>query len=67
LARLYWINTAGPSPEHLLRAFVFLPMLGLRQTLGIAVALNVLAGRSHSGYREANPRGAGKFTASSKK
>src|SRR5258708_7182114 len=44
LARLYWVNTAGAVVGTLAAGFLFLPTLGLRQTLGIAVALNLLAG-----------------------
>src|ERR1700686_4146901 len=44
LARLYWINTAGAVVGTLAAGFICLPILGLRQTLGVAVALNLLAG-----------------------
>jgi spermidine synthase len=44
LARLYWINTAGAVVGTFAAGFLFLPTLGLRQTLGVAVALNLLAG-----------------------
>jgi spermidine synthase len=44
LARLYWVNTAGAVAGTLAAGFLFLPMLGLRETLGVAVTLNVLAG-----------------------
>ena len=44
LARLYWVNTAGAVAGALAAGFVLLPRLGLRQTLGVAVGLNVLAG-----------------------
>ncbi|MCU1342357.1 MAG: Spermine synthase, partial [Candidatus Acidoferrum typicum] len=44
LARLYWVNTAGAVVGTLAAGFLFLPTLGLRQTLGVAVALNLLAG-----------------------
>jgi spermidine synthase len=44
LSRLYWINTAGAVAGTLAAGFLFLPSLGLRLTLGIAVALNLAAG-----------------------
>ena len=44
LARLYWVNTAGAVAGTLAAGFLFLPVLGLRQTVGVAVALNLLAG-----------------------
>jgi spermidine synthase len=44
LARLYWINTAGAVVGTLAAGFLFLPTLGLRKTLGVAVGLNLLAG-----------------------
>src|ERR1700693_3198955 len=44
LARLYWVNTAGAVVGTFAAGFLFLPTLGLRQTLGVAVALNRLAG-----------------------
>src|ERR1700730_13406756 len=44
LARLYWVNTAGAVAGTFAAGFLFLPTLGLRQTLGVAVALNLLAG-----------------------
>jgi len=44
LARLYWVNTAGAVVGTVAAGFLFLPMLGLRQTLAGAVALNLLAG-----------------------
>jgi len=44
LARLYWVNTAGAVAGTLAAGFLFLPTLGLRQTVGVAVALNLLAG-----------------------
>jgi spermidine synthase len=44
LARLYWVNTAGAVVGTLAAGFLLLPTLGLRQTLGVAVALNLLAG-----------------------
>jgi spermidine synthase len=44
LSRLYWINTAGAVAGTFAAGFLLLPVLGLRKTVGIAVALNVLAG-----------------------
>jgi spermidine synthase len=44
LSRLYWINTAGAVAGTFAAGFLFLPSLGLRRTLGIAVALNLVAG-----------------------
>ncbi len=44
LARLYWVNTAGAVVGTIAAGFLFLPTLGLRQTLGVAVGLNLLAG-----------------------
>ncbi len=44
LARLYWVNTAGAVVGTLAAGFFFLPTLGLRRTLGVAVTLNLLAG-----------------------
>ena len=44
LARLYSVNTAGAVAGTLTAGFLFLPILGLRRTLGVAVALNLLAG-----------------------
>ena len=44
LSRLYWINTAGAVAGTFAAGFLFLPSLGLRLTLGIAVAMNLAAG-----------------------
>lgn len=44
LSRLYWINTAGAVAGTFVAGFLFLPALGLRWTLAIAVALNLIAG-----------------------
>ncbi len=44
LSRLYWINTAGAVAGTFAAGFLILPALGLRLTLGIAVALNLAAG-----------------------
>ena len=44
LSRLYWVNTLGAVAGTFAAGFVFLPTLGLRWTLGIAVALNSAAG-----------------------
>ena len=43
LSRLYWINTAGAVAGTFAAGFLFLPSLGLRLTLGIAVTLNLSA------------------------
>ncbi|HEV2521279.1 MAG TPA: fused MFS/spermidine synthase [Candidatus Acidoferrales bacterium] len=43
LPRLYWINTAGAVAGTFAAGFLLLPSLGLRRTLGIAVALNLAA------------------------
>jgi spermidine synthase len=44
LARLYWVNSAGAVAGTLAAGFFFLPVLGLKLTLGIAVVLNLVAG-----------------------
>jgi len=44
LSRLYWINTGGAVAGTFAAGFLFLPSLGLRRTLAIAVALNLAAG-----------------------
>ena len=44
LSQLYWVNTAGAVLGTFAAGFLLLPTLGLRLTLGIAVALNLLAG-----------------------
>ena len=44
LSRLYWVNTLGAVAGTLVAGFVFLPALGLKQTVAIAVGFNVLAG-----------------------
>jgi spermidine synthase len=44
LARLYSVNTAGSVAGTFAAGFLFLPTLGLRKTLGVAVALNLFAG-----------------------
>ncbi len=43
LSRLYWINTAGAVTGTFAAGFLFLPSLGLRRTLVIAVSLNLAA------------------------
>ena len=43
LSRLYWINTAGAVTGTFVAGFLFLPSLGLRRTLAIAVSLNLAA------------------------
>ncbi len=47
LSRLYWINTAGAVAGTFAAGFLFLPTLGLRRTLAIAVTLNFIAGAWH--------------------
>jgi len=44
VSRLYWINTAGAVAGTFAAGFLFLPALGLRLTLAIAVTLNLAAG-----------------------
>ena len=44
LSRLYWINTAGAVAGALLAGFILLPDIGLRRTILVAVALNIVAG-----------------------
>jgi spermidine synthase len=44
LSRLYWINTSGAVAGTFAAGFLLLPTLGLRRTLAIAVALNLIAG-----------------------
>ena len=44
LSRLYWVNTLGAVGGTLAAGFVLLPALGLRLTVGVAVALNTFAG-----------------------
>jgi spermidine synthase len=44
LSRLYWINTSGAVAGTFAAGFLLLPALGLRRTLAIAVALNLVAG-----------------------
>ncbi len=44
LARLYWVNTAGAVAGTFAAGFLFLPVLGLRLTVAVAVGLNILAG-----------------------
>ncbi len=44
IGRLYWVNTAGAVAGTLAAGFMLLPAMGLRRTVGVAVALNVLAG-----------------------
>ncbi len=46
LSRLYWTNTAGAVAGTFAAGFFLLPLLGLRQTLAIAVAMNLIAGAS---------------------
>jgi spermidine synthase len=44
VSRLYWVNTAGAVAGTLAAGFLLLPALGLRLTVFMAVALNLLAG-----------------------
>jgi spermidine synthase len=44
VSQLYWVNTLGALVGTLLCGFVLLPWLGLRRTVGVAVALNIAAG-----------------------
>jgi spermidine synthase len=44
VSRLYWVNTLGAVAGTFAAGFFLLPELGLRQTAGVAVALNILAG-----------------------
>ncbi len=44
VSRLYWLNTAGAVAGTLAAGFGLLPALGLRRTISVAVALNVVAG-----------------------
>ena len=48
LSRLYWINTAGAVAGTFAAGFLLLPALGLRRTVGIAVALNIFRRRARS-------------------
>jgi spermidine synthase len=44
VSQLYWVNTLGAVVGTLLCGFILLPALGLRLTVTVAVALNVIAG-----------------------
>ncbi len=44
VSQLYWVNTLGAVLGTLTAGFVLLPTLGLRMTVGVAVALNMVAG-----------------------
>ncbi|HLY92886.1 MAG TPA: fused MFS/spermidine synthase, partial [Candidatus Angelobacter sp.] len=44
VSQLYWVNTLGAVAGTLISGFVLLPVLGLRVTIAVAVALNILAG-----------------------
>ena len=48
VSRLYWVNTAGAVAGTFAAGFLLLPTLGLRLTVGVAVALNALAGLAMS-------------------
>jgi spermidine synthase len=44
VSQLYWVNTLGAVVGTIVSGFILLPALGLRGTIAIAVALNVLSG-----------------------
>jgi len=44
VSQLYWVNTFGALTGTLISGFILLPSLGLRLTVGVAVALNIIAG-----------------------
>jgi spermidine synthase len=44
LSRLYWVNTTGAVLGALAAGFLLLPAIGLRATVLLAAALNVIAG-----------------------
>jgi spermidine synthase len=44
VSQLYWVNTLGAVTGTLIAGFALLPALGLRMTVGLAVALNMVAG-----------------------
>jgi spermidine synthase len=44
ISRLYWVNTAGAAAGTLIAGFALLRQIGLKETVGVAVALNILAG-----------------------
>jgi spermidine synthase len=44
VSQLYWVNTLGAVTGTLIAGFVLLPVLGLRMTVSVAVALNMVAG-----------------------
>jgi spermidine synthase len=44
VSQLYWVNTFGALTGTVISGFVLLPALGLRLTVGVAVALNIIAG-----------------------
>ena len=44
VSQLYWVNTLGAFTGTLVSGFVLLPAFGLRLTVGVAVALNIIAG-----------------------
>jgi spermidine synthase len=43
VSQLYWVNTLGAVTGTLIAGFVLLPALGLRMTVGLAVAFNMVA------------------------
>src|ERR1700690_2116139 len=44
LSRLYWVNTAGAVTGALVAGLLLLPAIGLRATVSLAAALNLIAG-----------------------
>src|SRR3984885_7849435 len=44
VSQLYWVNTLGAVGGTIVSGFILLPAVGLRGTIVIAVALNVLSG-----------------------
>jgi spermidine synthase len=44
VSQLYWVNTFGALTGTLISGFILLPAFGLRLTVGVAVALNLIAG-----------------------
>ncbi|MBZ5659807.1 MAG: fused MFS/spermidine synthase [Acidobacteriia bacterium] len=58
LSRLYWINTSGAVAGTFAAGFLLLPALGLRRTLAIGVALNLIAGALALGLSPGEPSAA---------
>lgn len=71
VSQLYWVNTLGAVVGTLLCGFVLLPWLGLRWTVGVAVALNtaaaVIAWRMVKSSKEASEEKQTEKTAETKK